>query len=261
MRKILLSFDTEEFDLPKESGVDITLEEELNVSKEGINTILEILKAENVTATFFCTTTFATNALDIIKRIIKDGHEIASHGCDHTDPRGGIGISKHVLEELLKIPVTGYRQPRMFPVCNEKLRKEGYRYNSSLHPTFIPGRYMHLDVPRRPFMQDGILQIPVSVSPYLRLPVFWLACHNYPFCLYTFLVKWTLKHDGIFVVYYHPWEFIDLKRDPRWRIPWIIKRNSGKVMCERLQKLIREFKDMNAEFVTYNSFADEYKKG
>ena len=38
---ILLSFDTEEFDVPREHGVDFSLEEGMKVSIEGTNRILD----------------------------------------------------------------------------------------------------------------------------------------------------------------------------------------------------------------------------
>ena len=41
--KILLSFDTEEFDVPKEHGVDFTLEQGMEVSKVGTNMIIDVL--------------------------------------------------------------------------------------------------------------------------------------------------------------------------------------------------------------------------
>ncbi len=71
---ILLSFDTEEFDVPREQGVEISLERSMEVSVEGTTHILNILKENGVTATFFCTTTFAQNAPDVMKRIIEEGH-------------------------------------------------------------------------------------------------------------------------------------------------------------------------------------------
>jgi hypothetical protein len=259
---ILLSFDTEEFDLPKEHGVDIALPESMQVSIDGVNKVLDILEKEDVKATFFCTTTFAKNAPQVMKRIISGGHEVASHGCDHTNPEpSDIARSKKELESLYpSITIRGYRQPRMFAVDNDSLVKSGYSYNSSMHPAFIPGRYMHLNQPRTPFVEDGLLQIPASVSPWFRLPIFWLACHNYPFALYKALCRWTWKHDGQLVLYFHPWEFIDLSSNPDWRVPFIIKRNSGEGMEKRLTSLIRMFKSMDAKFVTYTRFTSGYIK-
>lgn len=54
---ILLSFDIEEFDVPREHQVDISMEEQIKVSVEGTNRILDCLKRNQVKATFFCTAT------------------------------------------------------------------------------------------------------------------------------------------------------------------------------------------------------------
>ena len=70
---ILLSFDTEEFDVPREHGVDFSLEEGMKVSIEGTNRILDILKANNVCATFFCTGNFAELAPEVMERIKNEG--------------------------------------------------------------------------------------------------------------------------------------------------------------------------------------------
>ena len=256
---ILLSFDTEEFDLPRESGVDISIEESMKVSEAGTNMILDILKEEDVKATFFCTTTFAEKAPTTLQRIIDEGHEVASHGCDHWKPQASdVSVSKKVLESLPGLSIHGYRQPRMFPVSDDELEKCGYHYNSSIHPAFIPGRYMHLNVSRTPFYKGKVLQIPASVTPWFRLPVFWLACHNYPFWFYKMLCKRVYRHDGQFVIYFHPWEFIQMKEHPEWKIPFIIKRNSGRDMQKRLKLLIQMFKKEKASFGTYTQFTKEF---
>ena len=70
---ILLSFDTEEFDVPREHGVDFSLEEGMRVSVEGTTRILDILKANGVRATFFGTGNFAEQAPEIMARIKAEG--------------------------------------------------------------------------------------------------------------------------------------------------------------------------------------------
>ena len=80
---VLLSFDIEEFDVPREKGLDFSFESGMKVSKIGFSKILDILKANEVVATMFCTSNFVENAPELIKRAMKEGHEIASHGVDH----------------------------------------------------------------------------------------------------------------------------------------------------------------------------------
>ena len=87
---ILLSFDTEEFDVPREHGVDYPLDEAMKVSVYGTNRILDCLLRNDVKATFFCTTNFAENAPEVMKRIIDEGHDIAAHGCDHWKTQQGV---------------------------------------------------------------------------------------------------------------------------------------------------------------------------
>ena len=66
---ILLSFDTEEFDVPREHGVDFPLDEAMKVSVYGTNKILDCLKKNGVKATFFCTSNFAENAPEVMWRM------------------------------------------------------------------------------------------------------------------------------------------------------------------------------------------------
>lgn len=255
-RWVMLSFDTEEFDIPREQGKIIPDEEQIRVSKEGIFHVLDILKAHGVVATFYCTTKLLLGAPEIGKRIIEEGHEMASHGCDHGNPQPQHVIeSKKILEDTFKVKIRGYRQPRMFAVDDKTLKKEGYEYNSSINPTFIPGRFMHLSVSRTPFMKDGILQIPASVTPWFRFPLFWLSAHHLPMGLYIALVKRTLHHDGYFNTYFHPWEFYKILGIPEYGVPYIIGHNAGKPMEERLSRLIEALQADGAEFITYETFA------
>jgi len=105
---ILLSFDTEEFDVPREHGVDISLEEGMRVSIAGTTRILDILKANSVQATFFCTGNFAVHAPHIIQRIINEGHEVACHGVDHWQPKDDdVFRSKEIVERVAQQSVYG----------------------------------------------------------------------------------------------------------------------------------------------------------
>ena len=254
---ILLSFDTEEFDVPREHGVDFSLSDGMRVSVEGTNRILDVLKANGVKATFFCTGNFAENAPEVMHRIMDEGHEVACHVVDHWQPKEtDFAVSKQIVERVTGRTVYGYRQPRMFPVSDSEIARAGYRYNSSLNPAFIPGRYMHLTEPRTWFMKGSVMQIPASVTPWLRFPLFWLALHNLPEGLYHALVRRTLGHDGYFVTYFHPWEFYDLKEHPEFKMPFIIRNHSGRQMMQRLDRLVKMLKARGQEFVTFNEFVN-----
>ena len=257
--KVCLSFDFEECDLPRESGVEFPIEEGMKVSEEGAHAVLDVLDRQGVKATFFCTLNFAERAPSVMKRLVAGGHEIAAHGVDHfhqvpEDPF----LSKEGLEALTGEKVVGYRQPRMFPVDDAALAKAGYRYNSSLNPAFVPGRYMHLTTPRTPFVKNGLVQVPASVTPWIRFPLFWLALHLLPEGLYHMLVRRTLRHDGHFVTYFHPWEFSSLSdRAEELKVPRLVRANLGRPMIGRLERLIVALKDMSGtEFVTIRELAE-----
>jgi len=255
--KVMLSFDIEEFDLPLEHGVQYDpIAQGMQLSVFGANRVLDCLQAcGNIHATFFCTTNFANHAPEVIQRIVAEGHEVAAHGCDHYHPQASdVAASKRILEQLTGQTIVGYRQPRMFPVDITEQAKQGYRYNASLNPAFIPGRYMHLNTPRTYFMQDGLLQIPASVSPWLRIPMFWLALHNFPLWLYKALAHRILRHDGYFNTYFHPWEFADLGAYPELKIPFIIRHHAGESLYERLKSFIQDLQQQGCEFITYGEF-------
>ena len=180
---------------------------------------------------------------------------------DHWQPKDtDFARSKEIVERVTGRTVYGYRQPRMFPVVESEIKRVGYRYNSSLNPAFIPGRYMHLTEPRTWFMKDGVMQIPASVTPLIRFPLFWLALHNLPEGLYHWMTRRVLKKDGYFVTYFHPWEFFELKEHPEFKMPFIIKNHSGQQMCDRLDRLIMMLLAHGHEFITYNEFYEKCNK-
>ena len=176
---ILLSFDIEEFDTPMEHGCQLPMEEQMRVSQEGTRRILQVLREHQAIANLFSTANFALHAPELIREMMEDGHEIASHGYYHTTFKPeDLKSSREALEQLTGRTITGYRMARMMPVSETEIREAGYSYNSSLNPTFIPGRYNNFRKPRTWFYQEGILQIPASVTPWFRFPLFWLSYHN-----------------------------------------------------------------------------------
>ncbi len=253
---ILLSFDIEEFDMPLEYGVDIGIEQQLQVAYNGTQTILDLLKEEHIHATFYCTANFAQHHPGCIKRMVKEGHEIASHGYYHsTYQQEHLIESKHVLENISNVTVRGFRMPRMMPVSDIALSEAGYLYNSSINPTLLLGRYNNLKMPRTYFYSNNILQLPTSVSPVIRFPLFWLSFHNLPLKFYCWLCKKTMKQDGYLNIYFHPWEFENISH---YRFPFYVVRNSGEKMHQRLQQFIHWAKSKGYTFTTTLQFLDDY---
>jgi len=257
---ILLSFDIEEFDMPLEYGKDISFDDQISISIEGTKHILNILDKHQVKATFFSTVIFAQNAPDVIKKINDGGHELASHGYFHSafEPEH-LASSRKALQEISLQEISGFRMPRMKSVDENEVRKAGYDYNSSINPTWLPGRYNNLNKPRTLFKEASIWQIPASVSPVLRFPLFWLSFHNLPIKIYQWLAERTYQKDGYLNIYFHPWEFTALSDKERFGFPGYVSRNSGKSMIERMDSFIGDLKRKKYRFCTIKDFLDNYK--
>jgi peptidoglycan/xylan/chitin deacetylase (PgdA/CDA1 family) len=235
----LLSFDIEEFDMPLEYGKTITLADQLKISIEGTQLILNLLAKHKFKATFFSTVVFAQHAPAVIARIRDEGHELASHSYYHSKFEvADLLTSKQTLEALSGTAIYGFRMPRMMPVDENEIANAGYLYNSSINPTWLPGRYNNLAVSRTYFKKDGVLQLPASVSPRFRIPLFWLSFHNFPLWFYTYLVKNTYRKDGYVNIYFHPWEFAELDKKDSYGFPGYVSKNSGKKMERRMDFLL-----------------------
>lgn len=247
---VLLSFDLEEFDVPDEFGYPIPFEEQVKFSHHGAMRILDVLEKHRVHATFFSTVQFATHAKDVIARLVDGGHELGSHGYYHSQfSEEDLVRSKVALEALAGVDVTGFRMPRMMPVSIKAMAEAGYTYDSSLNPTWVPGRYNHLKEPRGIHRVGSLVEIPASVTPLIRFPLFWISMHALPFKIYERMCRKTLAHDGYLNLYFHPWEFAAIK-DPRFPLPWYITKNSGEAFVDRLDRLVQGWKEAGYQFCT-----------
>ena len=255
---IFLSFDIEEFDNPLPYTKTLSFAEQMSFSETGTTRILDLLLKKSVKATFFCTANFALHAKGLIERMVKEGHEVASHGYYHARFESKhLRESKQVLEQLTGKTVYGFRMPNMLPIDARSVIDAGYLYNSSLNPTFLPGKYNNLNKPRRIFYEDSLCQIPASVSSHLRIPLFWLSLHNIPINIYKRLCLGAIKKDGYLNVYFHPWEFADLSA-PEINLPSYIVRNSGNALIERLSQVVDCFKQKNYPFGSLKQCLDLY---
>jgi peptidoglycan/xylan/chitin deacetylase (PgdA/CDA1 family) len=251
---VLLSFDIEEFDMPLEYKGQIPFGKQISISQAGLERILDILKKHQVKATFFSTVVFAESSKPLIERLLTEGHELASHTWSHSEfEEKHLKESKDRLEELFSTKVTGLRMPRMMPVSKNAVEDAGYSYNSSINPTFLPGRYNNLKVSRTYFKEGKVTQVPASVSPHFRIPLFWLSFHNFPLAFYKKLAADTLKKDGYLNIYFHPWEFAEIKEEA-FRLPGFTVKNSGEDMVRRFDDFISWLKNKNHTFGTFQEF-------
>ncbi len=252
--RILLSFDAEEFDAPEDFGSLRDPNRALQVGIEGWRRVLDLLNQLGCPATFFTTVRLAQAAPDLVQRLAAGGHELASHGRVHSSwTESDLAESRATLESLSGLPVRGVRRARFQPVDAETARAAGYLYDASEHPVWIPGRYNRLRGPRLPRMESGLVRLPASATPCLRLPLFWLAFKRYPEPLYRALCLRTLRRDGHVVLVFHPWEFCDLSASglPRW-----VRSPDGERLAARLTRLIKWLAG-HGDFMTCSAWVEQ----
>lgn len=223
--------------------------------------ILELFEAAGVRATFFTLGWIAQRHPGIVRRIVAGGHELASHGWDHTradmqDPvtfRADVGRARRLLEDIGGVPVAGYRAAT-FSIGARNLwafavlESEGYRYSSSINP-IRHDLYGMPNAPRTPFRPEGggLWEMPMTTVRALgrNLPC---AGGGYfrllPYGVYRFglgRVNRTDRQPGIF--YFHPWEVDpDQPRVAGCGLKSRVRHYTNlHRMRPRLRRLLREF--------------------
>ncbi|MGH7031292.1 MAG: XrtA system polysaccharide deacetylase, partial [Stellaceae bacterium] len=159
----------------------------------------------------------------LARRIVAEGHELASHGTDHgrvdrqspTAFRADARESKRILEDAGGIAVRGYRAPtfsigRATLWAHEILAEEGYCYSSSVYPV-RHDLYGSPEAPRSAFAPcPGMIEIPLTAVPLVGIDV--PASGGGYFRLFPYpLTRWLLTRAGRAkgrpaIFYLHPWE-------------------------------------------------------
>ena len=226
----LFSFDVEEFDAPVSRGRAMSMDEQMEVGGRGQARTLDLLASLGVRATMFTTANFAL-AHPGLQRRAAAAHEIASHAHFHASFRTeDLATSRDVLRRTSGQEVSGFRRPRLQRTDPAAIAAPGDRSDSSGNPIWLPGRDSNLGSPRTPHRVGAIVEVPVSVSPRLRVPLFWLAWKNLPMAVVRDACERCLASDGVLNLFWHPWEFVDLAREG---IPLHVRRVDGERMCDR----------------------------
>ena len=177
-------------------------------------------------ATFFILGWTAERYPNLVYEINRRGHEIASHGYNHTlvphmsdnEMKKDIAESKKLLEDLTGKSIKGYRAPSfsITPQLIEYLQEAGYQYDSSYNSFDRHGRYGYIslkDAEKSGIayrLTSSLIEIPISnleirgnILPWGGGGYFRLI----PFSLFMEGVKTKLSKQNGFMFYAHPWEF------------------------------------------------------
>lgn len=188
-----------------------------------IDLILEMFEETGTKATFFTLGWACEQFPELIRRIVDCGHELASHGYDHSRVWSQapeqfyeeVLRTRMMLEDVSGTPVAGFRAPS-FSIgpgsmwAHDVLQQAGYRYSSSLYPI----RHDHYglpDAPKFPFRNgSGLLEIPMATITLLGRN--WPCAGGGYFRLLPFVYsRWAIKRindrDQMpAAFYFHPWE-------------------------------------------------------
>lgn len=246
-KKILISVEVEEFDIPEEFGQQVTLQEKLEISRSGLYATLALFDKYEVSATFFITAYWAQHYPELVRKIAAR-HEIASHAYYHnTFTEADLEGSRLALQEISGQPVRGFRMPLRRKVDISALKNAGYLYDASLNPTWLPGRFNNWRQPRAVFRENDTWIIPSSVSPHIRFPLFWLSVKNIPLWITKHFSRRVLQKDNYLSFYFHPWEMANIDA---YALPAYVKRVSGKKMEKKLDGFLR-FLQKQGTFCTH----------
>jgi polysaccharide deacetylase family protein (PEP-CTERM system associated) len=208
--------------------------------EQNVERLLDLLRSHQTKGTFFVLGEIAVSRPSVVRMIAAEGHEIACHSDRHEDVyrqtpeefREDLHRAKARLEDLVAVPVVGYRAPN-FSIGREQswayqiLLDEGFLYDSSMYP-IVHDRYGQPDAPRFPYEiwrsgSAGLLEFPIGTTRFLgvNVPVgggglFRLA----PFELFQWGIQRVNAREQQPVMFYlHPWELDpDQPRPPMaWR--------------------------------------------
>ena len=220
MKKLLLTYDVEEFDWRLRGGRPLPMTEQIDITAEGLRKLLPIHERHRAPATFFVTGTFATAEPELVAQVADMGHEVGVHGLEHGDDYaklepdvavGRLERARQMVEEASRQKAVGMRTPRLRHCLASVVRGAGYSYDASPHPTWIPGRYFGLHFGRSPWRENGITRVPISVLPGFRMPVSWMWFQLAGPRLGLVGARLALLGAPYLHLYFHPWEAVPLR--------------------------------------------------
>ena len=188
--------------------------------------LLDLLDAHRARGTFFTLGVVAQRQPRLVRSIVERGHEIASHGWDHTPVyrlgpagfRADVRRAKHAVEQAAGRLVRGYRAPnysirRDTPWAFGVLVEEGFIYDSSMYPV-VHDRYGFPDGPRFPHVAQNVegidfWEVPVGTARCagVNLPLGGGFFRLFPAALvHGALASVNAREKRPVVFYMHPWE-------------------------------------------------------
>lgn len=243
------------------------------VYRTAVPRLLELLDELDLPAVFFTIGRDAEAQAPLLRSMVAAGHEVASHSLTHPQPfstlppeslRDEIETSRAALTKACGTEVIGFRAPAwdIDDRVLEALRAAGYRYDASVFPTPVliasrlaaygrsTGKHSlfsmdligHAFSPQRPHRLTGagagMIEFPISVSRWLRLPVYHTMTYLVPPRLFGRWVRRFLEGDAPLCYELHAADLLDLDGD---RVDPRLARHPGmSVPFKQKRQMLRE---------------------
>jgi polysaccharide deacetylase family protein (PEP-CTERM system associated) len=194
--------------------------------------LLDILSEARARSTFFVLGWVARRYPALVRRIVDEGHELASHTDRHrllhSLPRRELADellrSRESLEQASGTRVLGVRAPN-FSISDEVLdamAEAGYWYDSSFFSLRAHSRYGRLSGAIDPeesvvAVRPGLLELPMSRLDVGHVALPWSGGAYFrliPYVVFRGGVATRLRRRSWFMFYLHPWELDDDERPP-----------------------------------------------
>jgi peptidoglycan/xylan/chitin deacetylase (PgdA/CDA1 family) len=227
------------------------IETDVYYGKKGLSKLHTIVKKYGLKITAFATGKTLEDNPDIIEILDSLGAEVEQHSYSHKVGHGTKlgdiqkGIETH--KRLLGKDPLGYRAPQ--GIINKEemhlLEKMGILFDSSIYPTYFPGRFNRLKYPTMPFKVKGssLIEIPFSVIPKVRIPLGLSYIQMIGFGSFLRLLK-MFGIPNLVVFDFHPYE---LAKVPSFSLLPLIP----KIGYLRSQKLYNDPSLVFEEFVKF----------
>ncbi len=229
---------------------------------DNTNRVIDLFARCGVKGSFFTLGWVAERAPTLMRRIVDEGHELASHGYDHARVftltaeqfRADLRRTRAILEDRGGVAITGYRAPSFSidprtPWAHAILAEEGYTYSSSVAP-IGHDHYGWRDSARfawHPVPDSDLVELPVMTAEVMGRR-FAAGGGGFfrmlPYALSAFAVRQVNEAGHPAITYFHPWEI-----DPAQpRVAGASLRSRLRhysrlaTMEQRLERMLRDFR-------------------
>ena len=239
---------------------------------DGLDRALAIMDERNIKGSFFVLGELADRLGDKLRRMDRNGHDIACHGWAHTRPlsqepetfKSQLLRAKAALETELGHSVSGYRGP-YFAMDDDRLaivREAGFHYDSSKLKPQKSDKYGEMalegfkEVSPCVYRQGDLTEFEVSTQKIGNMNMLLGGGYNrmLPWAFMKWMIRRYLKTGKPYVLYIHPLDLstASIPRVKDMSLSKYLRMHIGRRhMARRLRGIIELLEKNGYEFTTF----------